>query len=152
MLFSFVGGSASEMFCGSQQYFVDGEVSGAAEGEGDDLGDVVGGDRGLAVHLLDTLARVRVGDVVRELGGDHARLDECDPYAGEQLLAQGLGPAVEAPLGRGVDAVAGSGGAAGDRLDVDDVTATLDTALLELVEEDLVAVIAPRRLTSIMCQ
>jgi hypothetical protein len=97
MWFSFVGGSVSELFCGSQQYFVDGEVSGTAEGEGDDLGDVVGGDRSAAVHLLDTLARVRVGDVVRELGGDHARLGERDPYAGEQLLAQGLGPAVEAP-------------------------------------------------------
>jgi len=53
-------GSRSELSCGSRQDFVDGEVSGAAEGEGDDLGDVVGADRGVAV-LLPRLANCRVG-------------------------------------------------------------------------------------------
>ena len=58
---------------------------------------------------------------------------ERDADVGQQLLPQRLGPAVDAPLGGGVDAVAGSGGASGDRGDVDDVAA----AVLELVEEDL---------------
>jgi hypothetical protein len=52
-------GSGSELSCGSKRYLVDGEVSEAAEGEGDDLGDVVGGDRGVAV--LPRLANCRVG-------------------------------------------------------------------------------------------
>ena len=56
-----------------------------------------------------------------------------DADVGQQLLAQRLRPAVDAPLGGGVDAVAGAGGATGDRGDVDDVAA----AVLELVEEDL---------------
>ena len=60
-----------------------------------------------------------------------------DADVGQQLLPQGLRPAVDAPLGGGVDAVAGACGAAGDRGDVDDVGATLGCAVLELVEEDL---------------
>ena len=72
-----------------------------------------------------------------QLGGDDAGLDERDPDVGQQLLAQRLRPAVEAPLGGGVDAVAGAGGAAGDGGDVDDVAAAVGGAVLELVEEDL---------------
>ena len=150
MWFSFVGGSASELAGGSQQDLVDGEVARAAEGEGDDLGDVVRGDLGLVVELLDALPGLGVGDVVGQLGGDDAGLDEGDPDVGEQLLAQRLRPAVEAPLGGGVDAVAGAGGAAGDRGDVDDVAAAV--AVLSWSRNTSVAVIAPSRLTSIICR
>jgi len=80
---------------------------------------------------------VSVGNVVRELGGDDARLDDGDPLVGKQLLAQGLGPAVEAPRGRRADAVAGACGASGDGGEVDDVSATLGGAALELVEDSL---------------
>jgi hypothetical protein len=49
---------------GSEQDLVDGEVSGVDEGEGDDLGDVRGGDLGLVAELLDALAGLVMGDVV----------------------------------------------------------------------------------------
>jgi hypothetical protein len=76
----------------SQQDLVDREMPGAAEDETDDLGDVVRGDLGLAVELLDTLPSLVVGDVVGEFGRDYARFDQSDPYVGQQLLAQGLRP------------------------------------------------------------
>ena len=60
-----------------------------------------------------------------------------DSDVGQQLLAQRLRPAVEAPLGGGIDAVAGPGGAAGNGGDVDDVATAVGGAGLELVEEDL---------------
>ena len=66
-----------------------------------------------------------MGDVLWQLGGDDAGFDRGDPYVGKQLLAQGLGPAVEAPLGRCVDPVAGASGPSGDGGDVDDVDAAL---------------------------
>jgi hypothetical protein len=62
--FSFCQGWVSELSGGSQEDLVDGEVAGAAEGEGDDFGDVVGGDLGLVVELLDAVAGLAVGDVV----------------------------------------------------------------------------------------
>src|SRR3954454_7059339 len=48
-------------------------------------------------------------DLVRELGGDDAGLAQRDAYVGEHLLPQRLRPAVHAPLGGGVHAVAGAG-------------------------------------------
>jgi hypothetical protein len=76
---------------------------------------------------------LRVRDVVGQLGRDGTGLDDDHPHVGLQLLAQGLRPAVEAPLRRGVAGVAGTGGAPGDRRDVDEVAA----AVAELIEEDL---------------
>ena len=70
---------------------------------------------------------------VRQLGRHRARLDDDHADVGLQLLAQGLRPAVHAPLGRRVDGVARAGGAAGDRGDVHEVAA----AVAQLVEEDL---------------
>jgi hypothetical protein len=77
-----------------------------------------------------------VSDAVGQLRRDHARLDQGDAYVREQLLAQGLRPAVQAPLGGGIDAVTGPCGAPGDRRDVEDVAAAVLGAVLELVEED----------------
>jgi hypothetical protein len=48
-----------------QQDLVDGQAARAAEDEGDDLGDVFGGDLGLVVELLDSVSGAGVGDVVR---------------------------------------------------------------------------------------
>ena len=59
-----------------------------------------------------------VGDVVGQLGCHGAWLDDHHADVGLQLLAQCLRPAAEPPLGRGVDRVAGPGGATGHRRDV----------------------------------
>ena len=55
----------SRLPCGPQQDLVYGQAARTAEDEGDDLGDVFGGDLGLFVELLDALPGVGVGDVVR---------------------------------------------------------------------------------------
>src|SRR4051812_27072730 len=107
-------GRMSDLAGGAQQDFVDREVPGAADDERDDVCDVACGDLGVVVELLDALAGLAVCDVVRELGGDHAGFDQGDADVGQQLLAQGLRPAVEAPLGCRVDAVAGPCGAPGN--------------------------------------
>jgi hypothetical protein len=73
-------------------------MSWTAEHERDHVGDVPGGDLGLAVELLDALAGFVVGDVLGQLGRDDAGFDERDPYVGEQLLSQRLRPAVDPPL------------------------------------------------------
>ena len=54
--------------------------------ERDDLGDVFGGHYGLVVELLDSVFRVGVGDVVRQLGGHDTWLDERHADVGQQLL------------------------------------------------------------------
>ena len=74
-----------------------------------------------------------MGDVAHELRRHGAGLDDDHAHVGLELLAQGLRPAVQAPLRRGVGGVAGAGGAAGDRRDVDQVA----VAVAQLVEEDL---------------
>jgi hypothetical protein len=74
--------------CWPQQDLVDGQAARAAEDEGDDLGDVFGGDLGLVVELLDALSGVGVGDVVRQLGGHDTWLDECHADVGQQFLPQ----------------------------------------------------------------
>jgi hypothetical protein len=48
---------------GPEEDLVDGEAPGPADREGDDLGDVLGGDLDLAVELLGALAGLGVGDV-----------------------------------------------------------------------------------------
>jgi len=113
--------------------FVEGHAPGAGDGERDDFGDVLGGDRELLVHLLRARFYLGVGDVVGQLSGHGAGLDDDDADAGLQFLAQRFRPAVEAPLGGGVDGVAGAGGAASHRGQVDQVAAAID----ELAEEDL---------------
>jgi hypothetical protein len=60
----------------------------AAEDEGDDLGDVFGGDLSLVVELLDALPGAGVGDVARQLGGHDAWLDERHADVGQQFLPQ----------------------------------------------------------------
>ena len=70
---------------------VEGHAAGAGDGERDDLGDVVGGDGQLLVHLLGRLLGVSVGDVVGQLGGDGSGLDDHDPNVGLEFLAQRFG-------------------------------------------------------------
>ncbi len=74
--------------CWPQQDLVDGQAARTAEDEGDDLGDVFGGDLGLVVELLDALSGVGVGDVVRQLGGHDTWLDERHADVGQQFLPQ----------------------------------------------------------------
>src|SRR6478672_5453581 len=74
--------------CWPQQDLVDGQAARTAEDEGDDLGDVFGGDLGLVVELLDPLSGVGVGDVVRQLGGHDTWLDERHAHVGQQFLPQ----------------------------------------------------------------
>ena len=136
------------MVGGAEEDFVDGEVLGAVHGEGDHCCDVLGGDGDLAVELLDALPGRLVGDVGGEFGGDGAGLDEGDADVWQELLAQGFGPAVEAPLGGRTDAVASTRSPAGDRGDVDDVA----PPSLSWSRKTSVAVIAPRRLTWIICR
>jgi hypothetical protein len=86
------------------------------------------------VHLLDGRLGLAVGDVLGELGGDRAGLDDDHAHTGLQLLAQRLRPAVRPPLGRGVDRVAGPRGTAGHRGEVDQVAPAVGD---ELIEEHL---------------
>jgi hypothetical protein len=90
---------------------------GAADGKGDDFGDVLRGDVRVGGRLLRGALAVGVGDVLGELGRDRAGLDDDDADVGLQLEAQRLRPIVHPPLGRGVDGEVGGGGAAGDRGD-----------------------------------
>jgi hypothetical protein len=69
-----------------QQDLVDGQAARSAEDERDDLGDVCGGDLGLAVELLDSLFGVGVGDVVRQFGGHDSWFDERHADVGQQFL------------------------------------------------------------------
>src|SRR4051812_19689004 len=66
---------------------VERDAAGAADGEGDDLRDVLGGDRRGVVELLDALLRLVVGDVVGQLGRDRARLDDDDAHVGQSATA-----------------------------------------------------------------
>ena len=77
-----------------------------------------------------------VGDVLRQLRRHDSGFDDCHAHVGQQLLSQGLGPAVDAPFGGGVDTVSSACRASGDRGDVDDVCSTLGGVVPELVEED----------------
>jgi hypothetical protein len=74
--------------CWPQQDLVYGQAARTAEDEGDDLGDVLDGDLGLVVELLDALSGVGVGDVVRQLGGHDTGLDERHADVGQQFLPQ----------------------------------------------------------------
>src|SRR5271166_2979330 len=76
---------ASLLPCRPQKDLVDGQAARTAEDEGDDLGDVFGGDLSLVVELLDALFGVGVGDVVRQLGGHDTRLDERHADVGQQF-------------------------------------------------------------------
>jgi hypothetical protein len=60
---------ASLLPCWPQQDLVDGQAARTTENEGDNLGDVFGGDLGLVVELLDALFGVGVGNVIWQLGG-----------------------------------------------------------------------------------
>ena len=126
---------------------MDGEASRPADGEGDDLGDVLGGHLDLAVELLGALPGLGVGDVGGQFGRDGAGLDDGDPDGGLQLLAQRLGPPVDAPLRGGIDAVGRAGDAAGDR---GELTTSPSPPALSWSRKTSVAVMAPSRLTSIM--
>jgi hypothetical protein len=74
--------------CWPQQDLADGQAARTAEDEGDDLGDVFGGDLGLVVELLDPSFGVGVGDVVRQFGGHDTWLDERHADVGQQFLPQ----------------------------------------------------------------
>jgi hypothetical protein len=54
----------------------------AANGEGDGLGDVLGGDVRLDGRLLHGTLAVGVGDVLGQLGRDGAGLDDDDADVG----------------------------------------------------------------------
>ena len=58
--------------------------------EGNDLGDVLGGDGQLLVQTLGALFCLYVRDVFGQLRCDGAGLDDGDPDVGLQLLAQRL--------------------------------------------------------------
>jgi hypothetical protein len=121
--------------------------AGPADGEGDHLGDVLRADRQVLDELLGGLLGRRVRDVVGQLGTDGTGLDDGDADVGLQLLTQRLRPAVDPPLGRGVDAVGRPRGAPGDRRDVDQVAAAVRPGWSRKTS---LVVIAPRRLTSII--
>src|SRR4051794_10854555 len=70
---------ASDLAGRAEKDLVDDEVPRTRESEGDDFGDVAGGDPRDVVGRLDILAGFLVGDVGRQLGGDDAGLDEGDP-------------------------------------------------------------------------
>jgi hypothetical protein len=61
-----------------------------ADGEGDDVGDVLRGDAHLGRGCLVGSLAGGVGDVVGELGHDGAGLDDRDADVGLELDAQGL--------------------------------------------------------------
>src|SRR5205809_1869611 len=58
-----------------------------ADGEGDDVGDVLGGDADLGGRFLGRLLAVGVGDVVGELGRDGAGFDHGHADVGLELDA-----------------------------------------------------------------
>ena len=72
--------------------------AGLRVGEGDDLGDIFGGDGHAGVQLPSHLFGLCVGDVGGQLSGGRSWLDEHHPDAGLQLLTKRFGPAVDAPL------------------------------------------------------
>jgi hypothetical protein len=71
---------------GPDEDLVHADVVWAGDGEGDDVGDVLGADRDLLVELLAALPGFGVGDVVGEFGCDGAGLDDDDADTGLQFL------------------------------------------------------------------
>ena len=67
-------------------------MPGACDGEGDDVGDVLGCDGQPLVQLLGGLLRARIGDVLGQFGGDGTGFDQDDADVGLQLLARATDP------------------------------------------------------------
>ena len=65
---------------------MDGEVSRAVDGEGNDLGDVLGGDGHLAVELLGVLLGLLMGNVPGQFGRDGAWLNYGNADIGQEAL------------------------------------------------------------------
>jgi hypothetical protein len=83
-----VGVVSAGLACGPDEDLVDRQPTWPGYSEGNDLGDVLGGDGQLLVQTLGALFGLYVRDVFDQLRCDGAGLDDGDPDVGLQLLAQ----------------------------------------------------------------
>ena len=75
---------------GADEDLVERHALRSADGEGDDVGDVLRGDAHLGRRCLVGSLAGGVGNVVGELGRDGAGLDDGDADVGLELDAQGF--------------------------------------------------------------